>query len=108
MNGRPREYRNVGADDGPRGIAAALPCPLVVHEEETEFFAADGSAQTAPEDILLDDRPWLALAVQKELVRVEHVVAEELIDIAVKFAGAGLQNRVDVAAAISSLARVVE
>ena len=50
----------------------------------------------------------MACGLQKIFVRVEDIVAEKFVKVAVIFAGAGFQDGVDVAAAIAALARVVE
>src|SRR5712664_1040579 len=67
-----------------RRKSAALASALIVHEEEAIFFPADGTAQAGAKDILLDGRTLLASGVQEKLIRVQNVVAEILVDIAVK------------------------
>src|SRR4029077_2231263 len=102
------EGGNGGADKRPRGKAAALPSALVVDEEKAEFVFHHRSAEAAAKNILLHGRTRQAFAIQEEVVGVEDVIAEEFIGVAVKFAGAGLQNGVDVAATVAALAGVIE
>src|SRR6267143_3253519 len=86
--GRSADWRKHGkrrvVDLGARRKSAALPGSLIVHEEEAVFFPADGTAQAGAKDILLDGRALLAGGVQEKLIRVENVVTEVLVDIAVK------------------------
>ena len=68
----------------------------------------DRAAEAGAENVLLDQRARLALAIEEEVVGIENVVAEELVGIAVKLATAGFKNGVDIAAAVAALAGVVE
>ena len=103
-----RKRGNGGADEGARRETATLASALIVDKEVAKLLLADGTAQAAAKNILLHGRARLALAIQKEFVGVENVVAEKLVGIAVILAGAGLENSVDVAAAVAALAGVVE
>src|SRR4029077_6689196 len=77
-------------------------------EKVSELFFPEGAAEAASENILPDFRTLQAAGVLKKLVGVQHFVAEELVHITVKLPGAGSQNGVDVAAAVASLAGIVE
>src|SRR5579863_5940490 len=100
--------RNGGADESTWRKAADLPRALIVDEEIAELFLHDGPAHAAAKNILFDSGSREALAVEEEIVCVQHVVAEKLVYVAMIGSRSGLQNRVDVAAAIASLTSVVE
>jgi hypothetical protein len=103
-----RNRRDARANDGTGRIAAALASALVVDEEEAGFFRADGPAETAAEDVLLENGARLAAGVEEVFVGVENVIAEKLVSVAVELARTGLENGVDVAAAVAALSGVVE
>src|SRR5713226_3419131 len=106
VRGQRRESRVV--DLRARRESAALPRALVVHKEKAEFLLYNRPTQTAAKNVLLDCRTLLARGVQEKFVGFQDIVAEELINIAMEFLAAGLQNGVDVSAAIAALAGVVE
>ena len=82
---------------------------MIIDEEKSQLAArAYRAAQTATENILLNDRTRRSAAFQEIFVRIKHCIAEELISVAVKLERAWFQDRIDVAAAIASLAGVVE
>ena len=103
-----RKRRNGGADKSAGRETAALASALIVHEEVAELLVADGTTETCAENILLYRGPRLAFAIQEKFVGVENIVAKKFVGIAVELAGAGLQNGIDVAAAVAALAGVVE
>jgi hypothetical protein len=101
--------RHEGADESSRRIAATLAGALIVHEEKSELAVGhDRSAQASAEDILLDDGTRRSSLVEKIFVGIENGVAEKLVGVSVEGIGAGFQNGVNVAAAIATLAGVVE
>src|SRR5882724_574472 len=103
-----RQHRNRGADKSARRETAALPRALIVEKEKAVFFCADGPAHAATKNVLLYGWARLAIAVQEVLIGIEHVVAEELVHVAVKILGARFEDGVDVAAAVAALAGVVQ
>src|SRR5713226_2613229 len=106
VRGQRRESRVV--DLRARRESAALPRALIIHKEKAEFLLYNRPSQTAAKNILLNCRTLLARGVQEKFVGFQDIVAEELINIAMKFLGAGLQNGVDVSAAIAALTGVIE
>src|SRR5216683_376456 len=106
VRGQRRESRVVDLRAGRE--RAALPRALIIHKEKAELLLYNRPTQTAAKNVLLDCRTLLARGVQEKFVGVQDIVAEELINIAMKFLGAGLQNGVDVSAAIAALTGVVE
>ena len=104
-----RQHRDRRTDERPRGKTAALARALVVHEEESQLgVLAQRASQAAAKNVLLDGRPWPTRPVQKVFIRVENIVAEKLVYIAMKGLRARLQNCVHVAAAIAALAGIVQ
>src|SRR2546422_5351608 len=99
---------NARADECPRRNAAALPRPLIIQEEKAPLLRANWSPQASAKNVLLHRWSRLVGAIQEELVCVQNIIAEELIQVAVKILCAGFQNRVDVAATVPSLACVVD
>ena len=90
------------------GGVAALPRTLIIQEEESNLLLNHRAADASAENILLNGRALLAAGVQEELVGVEHIVAEIFVHVSVKRARARLQDRVDIAAAVATLAGVVQ
>src|SRR6267143_2127634 len=83
-------------------------------KDASERFWASGRVgmvvlmKVPAENILLHRGPREALTVQEEFIGVQNVIAKIFVGISVKFSGAGLEDGVDVAAAVSSLAGVVK
>src|SRR5580700_496295 len=96
------------ADERARRITAFLPRALVVQEKVAEFLLYHRSAKTSAEDILIDLGTSQPFTIQEEIVGVQNRVAEEFVGVAMELPCAGLQNRVDVSAAVASLAGVIE
>src|SRR5208282_2170600 len=103
-----RQQGNVRADDRARRIAALLACALVIQEKVAEFLFDHRSAEASTEDVLIDLGTGLTLAIQEEIVGVQNGVAEKLVSVAMELSCARFQNRIDVSAAVSPLAGVVQ
>src|SRR5208282_3869916 len=71
-------------------------------------FRSQRAAAAAAENVLLQIAPLDARGILEKRVRIEGVVAEELIRIKMNFVRSGFQNRVDVSAAVPSLRGVVK
>ena len=73
-------FAQAGRASSPRltgSNAVNLTRPLIGTEEK-QFVLLDRSSQREPKLVLLEDRAPLACSVQKEIIRVEKLVAEEL------------------------------
>ena len=102
-------HRQRRADQRSRRKAAALPCALIIHKEETGLrFLADGPTEAAAEDVLFHRRTRLCSTIQEILVCIQRVVAEELVNISVERPRTRLQDGVDIAPAVATLRSVVE
>src|SRR5262249_33469122 len=80
------EGRNRRTNEGARREPAALPRALIIHKEIAQLFLANRSTEARAKNILFDNRSCLALPVQKEVVRIEHIIPKKLVGIAVIFA----------------------
>src|SRR5207302_11013781 len=79
---------------------------LVIDKEEAH--RTERASEASSENVLLHRGSLLIGTIQEELIRVQHVVAEKLVGVAVETLSPGLQNCVDIAAAVAALAGVVE
>src|SRR4029077_17201044 len=96
-----------GHNESSRRKPAALARALIIQKEKAvAAFPTDGAPQAPAEDILFDGRAWLVIAIEEEIVGIQHVIAEELEQRAMKVLRATAQDRVDVAAAGTALSRV--
>ena len=91
-----------------RRKGAALARSLVVHEKIAKFFLDHRAAKANAKNVLLHRRTIKASPIQKEIIRIQHVIAEKLVCITMKCLGTGLENGIYVAAAIAPLAGIVE
>ncbi len=67
-----------------------------------------GSTQRETKLVLLEDGARLSCLVQKEIVRVKHLVAKELENCPVQSIAAGFCNHADVGTTIAPIACIVE
>ena len=80
---------------------------VFVVKEEERVISLDRASQCAAELILLIRRLGLTGGVEKEIVGVQYLVAEELPDISVKLVGSGFDGGVDGRARIPAEGHIV-
>lgn len=87
--------------------AVNLTCPLIGTEEK-QFVLLDRSSQREPKLVFLEDRAPLVCSVQKEIISVEILIAEELENRPVEIVAARSGNQSDVGTAIAPICCIVE
>src|SRR5271169_1237073 len=85
-----RKRRDRRADERARGIAAALPRALVIHEKVPELLLYHRSAKASAEDVLNNFGTCQTLAIQEEVVGIQNRVPEIFVSVAMELSCAGL------------------
>ena len=96
----------IGRDSTDPGHAAYFAPPFFRPKEE-QFVFLDGPAESVSKVVGPQFGPGLAGGIQEKVVGIQLVIAEELVDRAMKFVGSGLGNQVDLRAARRRAVRAV-